>query len=142
MACKIQTSSLVAVAPAGQALIVGSPVTYNYVRVHTGKSIGYNSGDSTVYLKNEGLYLVAFDGDFTITTTGAVTFQLFNNGEAVYGAENTIQATAAVPQGVHFATLIEVKPSCPAIDNTASLQVQTNAIGTLVTGDITVLKVG
>ena len=138
----IKTSSLVAIAPAGQALLVGSPVQYDTVRVHTGTAVGFVSGSSAVYLRNAGLYLVAFDGDFTITTTGAVTFQLFDKDEAVVGAENTIQATAAVPQGVHFATLIEVKPSCPMIDNTAVLQVRTNAIGTLVTGDINVLKVG
>ena len=138
----IKTSSLAAISPAGQALIVGSPVDYNLVRIHTGNSIGFNSGDSTVYLRNPGLYLVAFDGDFTITTTGAVTFQMFQNGVAVTGAENTVQATAAVPEGIHFSTLVEVKPSCPAIDNTAAIQVQTNAIGTLINGGITVVKVG
>ena len=136
----IKKSSLVAIAPAGQALLVGSPVQYDYVRVHTGTSIAFVPSGSNIRLLGKGLYLVMFDGDFTITTTGAVTFQLFNNDEAVSGAESTIQATAAVPQGVHFATLIEVKPSCPMIDNVANLQVRTNAIGTLVTGDINIVK--
>lgn len=136
----IKKSSLVAISPAGQALLVGSPVQFDSVRIHTGRAIGFVQGGSTVNLLGEGLYLVMFDGDFTITTTGAVTFQLFNNDEAVSGAESTIQATAAVPQGVHFATLLEVKPSCPMIDNFASLQVRTNAIGTLVSGDINIVK--
>lgn len=137
----IKKSSLVAIAPAGQALLVGSPVQYDAVRIHTGAAIGFVPGGSNIRLLSPGLYLVAFDGDFTITTTGAVTFQLFNNDEAVSGAESTIQATAAVPQGVHFATLLEVKPSCCMIDNTANLQVRTNAIGTLVTGDINIVKI-
>ena len=137
----IRKSSLVAIAPAGQALLVGSPVQYDVVRVHTGSAIGFVPGGSNIRLLGPGLYMVAFDGDFTITTTGAVTFQLFDNDEAVSGAESTIQATAAVPQGVHFATLLEVKPSCCMIDNTANLQVRTNAIGTLVTGDINIVKI-
>ena len=137
----IKKSSLVAIAPAGQALLVGSPVQYDAVRIHTGAAIGFVPGGSNIRLLSPGLYLVAFDGDFTITTTGAVTFQLFNNDEAVSGAESTIQATAAVPQGVHFATLLEVKSSCCMIDNTANLQVRTNAIGTLVTGDINIVKI-
>lgn len=137
----IKKSSLVAIAPAGQALLVGSPVQYDAVRIHTGAAIGFVPGGSNIRLLSPGLYLVAFDGDFTITTTGAVTFQLFNNDEAISGAESTIQATAAVPQGVHFATLLEVKPSCCMIDNTANLQVRTNAIGTLVTGDINIVKI-
>lgn len=140
MACKINTSSLVAISPAGQALIVGSPVQYDAVRVHTGSAIGFNAGGSTIYLNKAGLYLVMFDADFVISTTGAVTFQLFDNGVAVTGAEDTVQATQAVPAGIHFCTLVEVKPSCCAVDNTMQLQVQTTAIGSLINANINVVK--
>lgn len=140
MACKVNKSSLVAIAPAGQALIVGSSVQFDAVRVHTGSAIGFTTGSSTVYLKSAGLYLVTFDGDFTITTTGAVTFQLFDGGVAVAGAEDTVQATQAVPAGVHFSTILEVKPSCCAVDNTAVLQVQTSAVGNLINADINIVK--
>lgn len=136
----ISKSSLVAIAPAGQALIVGSPVSFDTVRVHTGCAIGFNAGGSAITLKSAGLYLLIFDGDFTITTTGAVTFQLFNNNIAVAGAGDTVQATQATPIGVHFATLIEVKPSCCAVDNTAALQVITTAGGNLINADINVVK--
>lgn len=137
---KIQKSSLVAISPAGQALVVGQAVRYDTVRVHTGSSIGFNPGSTSIALKSAGLYLIMMDGDFTIGTTGAVTFQLFNNGVAVPGAEETVQATEAVPAGVHFATLLEVKPSCCAVDNTATLTVQTTAVGNLINADINIVK--
>lgn len=136
----IQKSSLVAISPAGQALIVGQAVHYDTVRVHTGRSIEFNQGGTNIALNSAGLYLVMFDGDFTIGTTGAVTFQLFNNGVAVPGAEDVVQATEAVPIGIHFATLLEVKPSCCAVDNTANLVIQTNAVGNLINADINIVK--
>lgn len=141
MTC-VKTSSLSAISSSGQALLVGSPVLYNTIRVNTGNAIDFNSGDSTIYLKKAGLYLVEFDADFTITTTGTVVFQLMKNGVAVNGVNDTVQATQAEPAGIHFATLVEVKPSCCVVDNTAALTVQTSAIGTLNNGAINVVKVG
>ena len=140
MACKIQKSSLVAVSPAGQALIVGSPVSFNTVRLHTGSAIEFNEGGTTVNLKSAGLYLLIFDADFTITTSGAATFQLFDKGVAVLGAEDTVQATQAEPIGIHFATIIEVKPSCCAVDNSSALQIQTTAVGNLINADVNIVK--
>lgn len=137
---KILKSSLVAISPAGQALIVGQAVRYDTVRVHTGSSIGFFAGGTNIALKSAGLYLVTFDGDFTIGTTGAVTFQLFDGEVAVAGAEDVVQATEAVPTGIHFATLLEVKPSCCAVDNTANITVRTNAVGNLINADINVVK--
>lgn len=141
MACKCyQKSSLVAITTRDAAVDAGDYVNFDINRVHTGVSISHAEGSSVVRLNSPGLYLVTFDGDFTIGTSGAVTVQLFNKSVIIPGAENTAQAVANVPYGVHFTTVIDVRPSCCAVDNAAALQIQVSAAGTFNNASITVVK--
>lgn len=141
MACPCyQKSSLAAINVAAQSLTANGVVSYATNRILTGVSIQHVPGSGTVTLAKPGLYLVAFDGDFTIGTTGAVTFKLQNNGVDVPAAESTIQATQAVPVGMNFVALIKVAPSCCAVDNAANLQVVASAAGSLANANITVIK--
>lgn len=135
-----QKSSLAAINVPAQTLAVNGVVGYSTNRILTGLSIQHVAGSGTVTLSKPGLYLVAFDGDFTIGTTGAVTFKLQNNGVDVPAAESTIQATATVSVGINFVALIKVAQSCCAVDNTANIQVVTSAAGSLANANITVVK--
>lgn len=141
MACPCyQKSSLAAINVAAQTLAANGVVVYNTNRIYTGTSIIHVPGSGSVTLAKPGLYLVMFDGDFTIGTTGAITFKLQNNSVDVPAAETTIQATQAVPVGINFAALVKVAPSCCAVDNSAVLQVVASAAGSLANANITVVK--
>jgi len=143
MACKYyQKSSLVAVTTRDILVNAGEYIDFDINRIHTGVSISHADGSSVVRLNGAGLYLVSFDGDFTITAVGgSANVQLFNNGVAVPGAQDTVSGTTSVPRGLHFTTLINVKPSCCAIDNAAALQVLIDTDGTINNASITVVKV-
>ena len=135
-----QKSSLAAINIAAQSIAANGVVNFSTNRIYTGISIQHTPGSSTITLTKPGLYLIAFDGDFTIGTTGAVTFKLQNNGVDVPAAESTIQATAAVPVGINFVALIKVEPSCCVVNNAANLQVVGSATGSLANANITVVK--
>lgn len=141
MACKcFQKSSLATITTRDLGVVAGDFIEFDINRVHTGVSISHAEGSGVIHLNSAGLYLVTFDGDFVIGTSGAVTVQLLRNGVIVPGAENTAQAVANVPYGVHFTTLINVLPSCCAVDNKAALQIQVSAIGTFNNASLTVVK--
>lgn len=141
MACKCyQKSSLVAVTTRDLTVVADDYINFDFNRLHTGTSISHADGSSVVRLNSPGLYLVMFDGTYTIGVAGSATVQLYNKGVAVPGADDTVSGTTAVPRGLHFATLIEVKPSCAMIDNSAALQVQINAAGEFADTAITVVK--
>lgn len=115
-------------------------INFDYNRIHTGASISHADGSNVIRLNNPGLYLVIFDGTFTIGTAGSATVQLYNKGVIVPAAEDTVSGTTAVPRGLHFSTLIDVRPSCCVVDNTAALQVQIDSAGEFSAASITVVK--
>lgn len=91
----------------------------------TGCSIKFADGGSQVILDKPGLYFVFFETD----TAGAVA--LLKNGIIVPGTEATRI----------FATLIEVPPSCCAVDNRTRLTVQnTGAAATYQDATLIVFK--
>lgn len=135
-----QKSSLVAVTIRDVDVEIGDYVEFDVNRVHTGTSISHAEGSGIIRLNGAGLYLISFNCDFDITTSGAVTVQLYDKGVAVLGAEATAQAVADTPRNLHFTTLIDVKPSCCAIDNASVLNIQISAAGTIINANITVVK--
>lgn len=141
MACRnYQKSSLVAVTTRDVDVAANDFVTFDINRVRTGVSISHAEGSTIVRLNSPGLYLVSFDGDYTIGTAGSANVVLLNNGVAVPGVQDTVSGTTVVPRGLHFTTVIDVKPSCCMIDNTAALQVQIDSAGTFNAASITVVK--
>lgn len=141
MTCKCyQKSSLVAVTTRDLTVAEGDYINFDYNRLHTGVSILHADGSSVIRLNNPGLYLVTFDGTFTIGTAGSATVQLYNKGVAVPAAEDTVSGTTAVPRGLHFTTLIDVRPSCCAVENNAALSVGIDVAGEFSAASITVVK--
>lgn len=141
MACKcFQKSSLVAITTRDVLVAENDFVVFDINHIHTGVSVTHSEGSTVVRLNSPGLYLVSFDGDYTITTPGSANVILLNNGVPVPGVQDTVSGTTAVPRGLHFVTVIEVKPSCCMIDNTAALQVQIDSAGTFNNASITVVK--
>lgn len=141
MACKCyQKSSLVAITTRDATVEANDFVVFDINRVHTGVSIAHSEGSTVVRLNSAGLYLVSFDGDYTIGTAGSANVILLNNGVPVAGVQDTVSGTTVVPRGLHFTTVIEVKPSCCMVDNTAALQVRIDSAGVFNAASITVVK--
>lgn len=133
-------SSLSTYSIADQTVVAGDNIRFDINRVHTGCSIKHSPGSAVVLLTGAGLYTGTVNANFTADASGATTFQLYRNGVAVPGAEATHQATADVPIAVAFPIHELVRPSCVAIDNTASLTVQVSAAGTINTANLDIVK--
>lgn len=133
-------SSLSTYSTADQTVAAGDFIRFDINRVHTGNSIKHCPNSTVITLAGAGLYSGAFNANFTADASGATTFQLYRNGVPVEGAVAEHQATADVPIAVAFPILELVRPSCVAIDNTASLQVQVSAAGTINAANIDLVK--
>ena len=133
-------SSLSTYSTADQTVATGDFIRFDINRVHTGNSIKHCPNSTVITLAGAGLYSGAFNANFTADASGPATFQLYRNGVAVEGAVAEHQATADVPIAVAFPILELVRPSCAAIDNTASLQVQASAAGTINAANIDLVK--
>ena len=133
-------SSLSTYTTADFDVTAGDFVRFDINRVHTGCSIKHFPNSTVITLAGAGLYSGAFNANFTALASGPVTFQLYRNGVAVEGAEATHQATLNVPIAVAFPILELVRPSCVAVDNTAVLQIQVSAAGTINTANLNLVK--
>lgn len=117
------------------------PLEQNYLLV--GCAIVHSPGSTTITLQEPGLYLVNFDAEgSTAGGTGGFTTQLYKNGVAVPGATSTSGSTSTDNvETIGFSKIIQVKPSCCAIDNTANLTfVNTGASSIYTTININVVK--
>ena len=100
--------------------------------------INHTAGSTTITLK-QGTYIINFNCDATSATTGALSFQLYNNDIAVPSAlaTNTI-ATENNISNFGFTTFIKVLCSCPAIDNTARLTIRNTGANPAIISNVAV----
>ena len=105
-----------------QTVDSGSAFVFDTNRIVTGCTVGHDAGTTTFTLNRPGYYYITFNTTFTTTETGIATVELRNGGISVPGASasETI-TTAGNTKALSFATIIRVLPSCPAIDNTATI---------------------
>ena len=100
--------------------------------------------NNTIVINKKERYNVSIHrlGDSN-TANGQFTVQLYNNGVAVPGIVTTISTnTAAEPETLAAATIVNVLPSCAAICNNASLQfiaTSTDA-GTLTSANVVIFR--
>ena len=105
-----------------QTVEVGSAYVFDTNRIVTGCTVGHVPGTTTFTLTKPGYYYITFNTTFTTATTGDATVELRNGGTAVPGANGTeTVTTAGDTKSIAFTTIVKVLPSCPAIDNTATL---------------------
>ena len=107
---------------AAQTVEVDGAYVFDTNRIVTGCTVGHVPGTTTLTLTKPGYYYITFNTTFTTETTGIATVELRNGGVAVPGATGaeTI-ATAGDTASIAFSAIVKVLPSCPAIDNTATL---------------------
>lgn len=103
-----------------------------------------NEGGTTFSIKNSGRYYVEFNGvGSSGTALAPFTIQMFQNGAALPETVTTVTSTAAGDQHtLHTSTIINVSPSCCAIDNTANIQLRatSTATGTLTDATLIIYK--
>ena len=82
-------------------------------------------GATTFSLNKPGFYFVTFNGVGAATgaTVGNIVIQLQRNGVNVPGAFTSAASTTALTdvKSLSFSTIIQVKPSCCAVDNNVNL---------------------
>lgn len=122
---------------ASNAPIIFDTTKFTDCRIH-------NSGGTTFSIKNSGRYYVELSGvGGSATALAPFTIQLFQNGVALPEAVSTITSTAANDmQTMHISTIVNVSPSCCAIDNTANLQfrVTSTAAGSMTDATLIIYK--
>ena len=116
-----QKSVLDAYSSTTQTVAVNETIDFNNISVDTGCSIAYTAGSPTVTLRKPGLYYVSFTADMTPTGAGDITVSLFKNGTALPGATTTTTGVAATATRIVLSKVVQVLPSCPAINNITNL---------------------
>lgn len=97
--------------------------------VLTGCTVLHSAGSTSFTLKRPGFYYVSFTGTGAIT--GAITVNLLKNGVALPGATATqTSASATDIRTVNFSKIVQVPPSCCAINNTTTLTFQNAGLDT------------
>lgn len=109
----------------GVATSLNEAIVFNNKVLQTGCTATACIPTNTVKLNKAGFYSVHIDAVIANNTaeSGLVGIQLFNNNDDVsnaYTAQTSIGNTNLVSVG--FDTIIQVRPSCSVIDNTANLQ--------------------
>lgn len=127
---------------AQQTVEIGGLISFDTNRIKTSCATEHVAGSPTFILRKPGYYYVSFDTIATSTDTGNITVQLRNGTELVPGAVamTDIAATSDV-ETLTFSTIIQVRPSCCAVDNTATISIINSGIAASFTApNITITK--
>ena len=129
-----------------QVLATNGEIVFAANKNQSGCSTVHSPGSTTISLRCPGTYLVLFNGTAASTAAAAtlpITVQLFNNGTAVNGASSSaLSATSTSTISVGFSTIIQVRPSCCATDNSSELTVvNTGVPATFTNTNLVAIKV-
>lgn len=107
-----------------QTIAAGENIPFAINSIQTGCTATHAAGSTTFSLNRPGFYFVTFNGTGAITgaTAGDITVSMLNNGVLVPGATATMNSASTTDvRSVSFSKLIQVKPSCCAINNSTNL---------------------
>lgn len=150
MACNncYQKSTLSASTATSSTVAAAALVPFNTVNLHTGASISFSAGNSSINIVKPGLYEVTFDASVSVTAATAATlsFQINRAGVAITGATASYTSSATTDIGsVSITTLVRVSEICPCASNGAnSIAITVSNISTvaalMANANITVVK--
>jgi len=107
------------------AVLTNEALNFNINSVKTGCTVTHSPSSTTFSLNKPGFYFVTFNGVGAATgaTVGNIVVQLQQNGVNVPGALASVESTTALTdvKNLSFSTIIQVKPSCCAVDNNVNL---------------------
>lgn len=107
-----------------QPIAAGENIPFAVNSIQTGCTATHIAGSTTFSLNRPGFYFVTFNGTGAITgaTAGDITVSMLNNGVLVPGATATTNSASTTDiRSISFSKLIQVKPSCCAINNSTNL---------------------
>lgn len=107
-----------------QIIAAGENIPFAINSIQTGCTATHAAGSTTFSLNRPGFYFVTFNGTGAITgaTAGDITVSMLNNGVLVPGATATTNSASTTDvRSVSFSKLIQVKPSCCAVNNSTNL---------------------
>lgn len=119
-----------------QAVGAGSNISFAINSVQTGCTATHNEGSTTFSLNKPGFYFVTFNGTGAITgaTAGNIIVSMFNNGTIVPGATASVASSSTTDiRSLSFSKLIQVKPSCRAVNSSTSLTFNNAGLATTFT---------
>jgi hypothetical protein len=97
-------------------------LAFNINKIKTGCTVTHAEGTPTFSLNKPGYYFISFDASAAGTAAGDVVVQMYENGVPVADAITTMNSTAATDIGnLSFTTIVQVRPSCCAINNESKL---------------------
>lgn len=130
---RYQKSSVQTYNNSAQTVAANSSVNLGNTSVDTGCSICHTSGSTSLSIKNPGLYLIMFDavGANSTLVSGDVTVQLYKNGIVVPDAfSSSTSASSTDNVSLSFAKLVQISPSCCAVDNSAQFTFVNTGVST------------
>jgi hypothetical protein len=95
--------------------------------VNTGCTVTHVAGTPTFTFNKPGYYYVTFNGiaSATAAATDPIVVEMYDGANAIPGAlSSALSAAADTPVALSMSTIIQVRPNCPAIDNTVNLTVR------------------
>jgi hypothetical protein len=95
--------------------------------VNTGCTVTHVAGTPTFTFNKPGYYYVTFNGvaSATAAATDPIVVEMYDGAIAIPGAlSSALSAAADTPVALSMSTIIQVRPNCPAIDNTVNLTVR------------------
>lgn len=114
-----------------QTLVTNDNVVFTIDSVKTGCTVTHASGTPTFTFNKPGYYFVTFNGvaSATAAATDPIVVEFYNGTTAIAGAlSSELSAAVDTPVSLSMSTIIQVRPNCPAIDNTVNLVVKNTGI--------------
>lgn len=116
---------------APQTVAVDDNIVFTIDQIKTGCTVTHAAGTPTFTFNKPGYYYVTFNGvaSATAAATDPIVAELYNGATAMAGAQGSaLSAAVDTPVTITISTIIQVRPNCPAIDNTVSLVVKNTGI--------------
>lgn len=126
-----------------QTVAESSPISFNITKYSTSCNAAIANANS-ITLRKAGFYEVQFNGTAAGTAAGNVSAQLYINGTQVADALTSGYSGATTENApLSFSTIVQVRPSCAMVNNSAVLQViNTGAEAAYSNVNIVITKLG
>ena len=127
-----------------QDLTANEDLVFTVDEIKTGCTVTHAAGTTTFVFNKPGYYYVTFNGvaSATAAATSPIVAEMYNGAIAIPGAlTSALSAAVDTPVTLAMSTIIQVRPNCPAIDNTVNLTIKNVGIeATYTNAALTITK--
>lgn len=110
-----------------QELAVNEDIVFTIDKIKTGCTVSHAAGTTTFTFNKPGFYFVTFNGVASATeaATDPIVVEMYNGTTAFPGAlSSALSAAVDTPVALSMSTIVQVRPCCPAVDNTVNLTIK------------------